>query len=203
MIYEKHGQSKSRANSIWRGMRKRCGNKRDDSYHLYGARGVTVCERWGKFSAFLEDRGHPPSKAHSLDRIDNSKGYEPGNCRWATPTEQARNRTCTVILTVKGVSKPLPEWAAERGLSVMTLQTRVKKGWSHEKSVLTPVNPNYANCSTPHSRGAKLTSADATYIRGRFGGKPTLIQMDAMAEQYGVTRATIQNVVLKRTWRHL
>lgn len=76
----------------WRGMRARCRNPRSADWPKYGGRGITVCERWHSFVNFLADIGERPSPDHSIDRIDNDQGYEPGNVRWATNTEQARNR---------------------------------------------------------------------------------------------------------------
>lgn len=81
--------------NVWVGMKTRCFNKNSWPYKWYGARGITVCDRWlgvGGFSNFLEDVGLPPSPQHSLDRINNDGNYEPGNVRWATLKEQANNR---------------------------------------------------------------------------------------------------------------
>ena len=93
----KHGHAKKRAHSrlyrIWGCMRRRCEDPKNISYRNYGARGIRVCERWQTFENFAADMGEPPSDTHSIDRYPNNEGdYEPGNCRWATPKEQAQNR---------------------------------------------------------------------------------------------------------------
>lgn len=79
--------------STWTGMIQRCRDPRAHNFSKYGGRGISVCARWATdFAAFLADVGDRPTARHTLDRINNDGNYEPGNVRWATPVEQARNR---------------------------------------------------------------------------------------------------------------
>lgn len=87
-----HGLSRTREHRIWLGIIRRCTDERRPEYPSYGGRGITVCERWQSFENFIADMGKAPSNRHSIDRIDNDRGYEPSNCRWATPKEQRANR---------------------------------------------------------------------------------------------------------------
>lgn len=91
--FAKHGQCKTLAYSSWVNMRTRCENPRSTQWKWYGAKGVQVCDRWKTFGLFLDDMGERPSRNHTLDRIDGTRGYEPGNVQWSVQTEQCRNRT--------------------------------------------------------------------------------------------------------------
>jgi len=101
----------------------------------YGGRGITVCARWDSYENFRADVGPRPSPAHTLDRIDNDRGYEPGNVRWATPVEQARNRRGNVRLTLNGITRTVVEWAAMLALGKSTIRYRLKRGWPVERAL--------------------------------------------------------------------
>ncbi len=89
-----HGLSKTSEYNIWRGMIKRCIKLNNKNYKDYGAKGITICQRWlESFENFIEDMGMKPSKEHSIDRIENDGNYEPNNCKWSTDLEQANNRS--------------------------------------------------------------------------------------------------------------
>lgn len=102
-----HGMRRSPEYGIWRTMITRCTNQNNQGYKYYGARGITVAREWLRFENFLADMGLRPSVDHSLDREDNSKGYSKDNCRWATRSQQARNKKVSERSTtgVAGVTR--------------------------------------------------------------------------------------------------
>jgi len=119
-IGKKHGATANGKRTpeyrTWISMRHRCINKAHKDYHHYGGRGITVCDRWvDSFENFLADMGERPD-GYSLDRIDNSKGYSPDNCRWATKIQQANNRRpkkTAPMYTMDSETKTLAEWAKD------------------------------------------------------------------------------------------
>lgn len=86
-----HGMSETRIYRVWAGMIQRCANPHSRYYKNYGGRGIKICEKWFDFAEFMKDMG-PRPQGLSLDRIDNAGNYEPGNCRWATRSQQNYNR---------------------------------------------------------------------------------------------------------------
>lgn len=123
----------------WSSMRSRCRNPKSQDYAMYGGRGIAVCERWNSFAAFLSDMGQKPTPKHSIDRIDGDGNYEPSNCRWATPKEQASNwRYRNRRLEFRGETLSLDDWAARIGLTRESLRDRLNTGWSAERALTTP-----------------------------------------------------------------
>ena len=121
-------------------MKQRCYNPKDRQYDLYGGRGITVCAEWlESFEAFSRSVGEKPL-GMSLDRIDNDKGYAPGNVRWATGSEQLANTRRAIHLTYKGETMCLQHWSKRTGMAYMTLYQRVARGWTPEQIFETPVN---------------------------------------------------------------
>lgn len=134
-----HGCTGTPTHDTWSAMRDRCGNPRSPNYPKYGARGIRVCTRWdSSFPAFLADMGERPDRTYSIDRIDRSKGYFKGNCRWATARQQMNNRECNRRLTVGTKTHTLAEWSALSGVPETTISTRLGKGWSTEDAVFLP-----------------------------------------------------------------
>lgn len=136
-----HGESSRPEHGVWNTMIQRCTNPNAVGWERYGGRGITVCERWASsYEAFIADMGHRPSPDMTLERIDNSRGYEVGNVRWATRSEQARNRRSNRHITHEGRTQLLIEWAEELSVPIRVLHGRLNRlGWSVERALTTPV----------------------------------------------------------------
>ena len=137
-----HGAAKRGLNTpeftAWMGMINRCTNPGSTDFQNYGGRGIKVCDRWrNNFSAFLADLGQKPSGRHSLDRVDTNGNYEPENCRWATPSEQARNRRSNRLLTHGGHTACVAEWSEISGIHSHDIRNRLRRGWSVERTLTT------------------------------------------------------------------
>lgn len=158
----KSWEKKNPIHCIWRGMKRRCYNPNSLSYHLYGGRGVTICERWlgdHGYKNFEHDMGSRPSPKHSIDRKDPDGNYEPSNCRWATKQEQQRNRRANRLLIIGGVSKCLTAWAEEYNLEFNTLNKRIKNGWPESK-LLIPADGRYRTSGRTGMRKVVAVSDD-------------------------------------------
>ena len=126
-----HGHSRggrSLTYRSWLAMRDRCDPKNADKWPRYA--GMYLAPKWQRFEAFLADMGECP-EGHTLDRIQATRGYRPGNCRWATRSEQATNRCTTRFLTYRGRTQSMTAWATERGIPRGTIKARLDRyGWS-------------------------------------------------------------------------
>lgn len=121
--------------SVWATMLARCRNPAAVGYEKYGALGVSVCERWYSFACFIEDMGPRPTSRHTIDRIDNDGNYEPENCRWATYTQQARNKSNNVLATIDGLTLTMKAWSEKLPFAYQTAIAYVGQGMTPEESV--------------------------------------------------------------------
>lgn len=140
----------SRLNRIYRGLKTRCNNLHNHAYSYYGARGITICSEWadssrvntGKalvtqgwlaFKKWAEENGYTPDL--TLDRIDNSKGYSPDNCRWVTRKVQANNRSSNHLISYKGKTQSIATWGRELGIDEKLISCRLLRGWSVKRAL--------------------------------------------------------------------
>lgn len=128
----KHGLIHLPEYRIWAAMRERCTNPNNSAYRLYGGRGITVCTHWQSFPAFLKDMGLRPTSKHTIERKDNSLGYLPDNCKWATRVEQANNTRRNRHLTFNKKTHTLMQWARMTGIHRSTIASRIAAGDSKQ-----------------------------------------------------------------------
>ena len=132
----KHGHASTPTYKSWHAMKQRCEGK--GGHASYVERGITVCDRWLEFENFLQDMGLRPHGT-TLDRIDNAKGYEPSNCRWADHITQANNRDTCVKQSVNNEFLTIAEAARKYGKHISGVRHRVRKGWTLADAVTTPM----------------------------------------------------------------
>lgn len=138
-INSTHRGTGTTEHNIWATMKARVLNPNHIGYERYGGRGITICDEWMVFENFLRDMGHRPP-GMTLERINNDGPYSASNCKWATPTEQARNRTNNTFLEVDGVSRTIAEWGEVSGIRSSVICNRLFMGWNPKRCVTEPVN---------------------------------------------------------------
>ncbi|MGF7185540.1 hypothetical protein GGQ84_001631 [Desulfitispora alkaliphila] len=128
--------------SVWAAMRQRCQNPNNSDYYLYGERGIEVCEEWTDYATFKEwaiENGY--QEGLMLDRIENEKGYQPDNCRWATQEEQSNNRSTNVHVQIEGEEMTLAQAANKYGLKYTTVVSRYhRQGLRGTELIKPPAN---------------------------------------------------------------
>jgi hypothetical protein len=135
-----HGMRHTDIYNVWVSMKSRCYNIHNRSYPNYGGRGITICTRWkDSFESFFEDMGNPPSSVHQLDRIDNNGSYSLENCRWVTQKENCRNTRSNRFISFNGENLCLTEWQERYGLPRGCIAKRLKRNWTIEEALTTPV----------------------------------------------------------------
>lgn len=136
---------------VWAAMIYRCTRPSAKSFEDYGGRGIKVCDRWMTgdgnltgFECFVRDMGERPSGQITIERVDNDGDYGPENCIWIKKSDQSRNRRGVHLVTIGGVTKTVPEWAAANGLSYWTAIRRIQRGWPPEHAVAAPLERSKA-----------------------------------------------------------
>lgn len=137
-----HRMSDSIEYQSWSCAKTRCTNENINRADRYSGRGIIMCDRWfNSFENFYQDMGKRPSKKHSLDRIDNNGNYEPGNCRWATQTEQMNNTSINVLIDVNGEMLTRGQISKRYNLNYSTIRYRIAAGWDINKIISTRPRP--------------------------------------------------------------
>lgn len=147
----RHGATKQRKRSpefiAWDNMLQRCYNPKNCNYKRYGARGITVCDRWnpkagGSFENFLADLGPKPDPSYQLDKeaiTNSSLAYDPDTTRWVSKADNNRHKRNNRLLTCGGITLTVAEWVDLRGLTRSALNNRLARGWSIERALTTPL----------------------------------------------------------------
>lgn len=143
------GLCKTTEYTSWKEMKRRCYNPRFREYHLYGGRGIVICDRWIEaFTNFLDDMGNKPFPEATVERKDVNGPYSPENCVWASPMEQGANMRKNVMLTLNGETMHLRAWARKLGIQHGVLRHRLQLGWPIEKVLTTERFPS----PPPHNK---------------------------------------------------
>ena len=131
--------------TTWAHMKSRCYNKKNKNYKNYGGRGITICDEWKEcFFNFLSDMGLKPTPQHSIERIENNKGYYKENCKWAVMLEQQNNRRSNHHITLNGETHTLAQWCRIKKLRYDSVKKRIKIGWNPQDAFEIPFTQNIA-----------------------------------------------------------
>lgn len=122
---------------VWRNMLARCENKNNTKYLHYGGRGIRVCKRWHTFLNFAADMFSTWREGLTIERMNNDGDYKPGNCKWATRTEQSLNRRSNVIVTAKGMALTVSQWSDKLDISEAVIHKRIARGCPADDCIAT------------------------------------------------------------------
>jgi hypothetical protein len=178
----------------WKAMHSRC---RDFSNKNYGAKGIVVCERWSDFRLFLEGMGERPDGC-TIDRIDPNGNYEPGNCRWATAKQQARNKRDSVKVVIGGTEMNLKDVSDMYGIPTTTIYRRHHQGLRGDE-LISKRNRLYLRAGSK-SPNAKLSDDDVLRIKKLLNNG---VRTTEIAKEFGVKQPTISDIKSGATWSHL
>lgn len=181
----------------WVSMRQRCSNPAATGYENYGGRGISVCVRWDRFETFLKDMGIRP-EGRSIDRIDTDGNYEPSNCRWSTPVEQAKNRRSSVIIEIDGEDRLAVDVAEEFGIPVSKILRRISEGKSQDE-ILSKEHLLHNRCGEK-SPASKLTEKEVAGIKKMLTCGETCA---GVSRAVGRSYMCIKDIHKGRTWRHV
>lgn len=181
-----------RLHHVYYGMVSRCYNPKNPSYKFYNPKGITVCEEWltdySKFREWALENGYDYSKSRkeqSLDRIDNSKGYSPSNCRWVSHSENCKNTSRNIWLTYNGKTMLISDWSKETGIPYNTLLERFKKGKSIEEIFCTEIRSFQSNTGI---KGISKIKRNGKYVfcwnHKHIGIRKTLEEAIKLKEEY-------------------
>ncbi|HNC24842.1 MAG TPA: hypothetical protein PLU52_11600 [Opitutaceae bacterium] len=175
---------------VWRSMINRCHRPEVENYPNYGGRGIAVCDRWrSSFDAFMADMGERPPGG-TIERRDNDGPYGPENCLWVTRADQSRNKRNNRLITANGRTMTMADWARELGINPAAILYRIRAGWTAARAVTEPA---------PERPNSKLSPDQVRAIRAAYPGKTYA----AIAQEHGVSKKTVMNVVQRRIFRDL
>lgn len=199
--------SSSAEYSIWKGMIARCTLPETKGYKNYGGRGICIHDGWmgypDGFNRFVHHIGERPSTAHSVDRINVDGNYEPGNVRWATSSEQARNRRTNKFFIHKGQRICHADLAQELGITPQSLQKRMRR-WPIEK-IIAPLHQKRLFGSGIKQDGERGTNAKLNRQQAQtiFDRRTSGCSTKELSQEFGISERTVLDIQAGNSWRDL